>query len=591
MSKNILRTGTAGALAFLRRHWVGTLLILAATLVFFWPIVVRIDSYSEGGDAMFNAWTLARDHHCFALDRCPTYADGNIYFPNEYSMLYSETQVSEGLVTLPLHWLNANPILPYNVLTIVSFFLSGWFMYLLAKRLSKGNELFSVVAGLIFEFAPHRLSGLSHLQSLCIFVLPLAVLLILKFLERPRRRYLAGLFVALLYLFFGSWYQMVFVLAALGVLLVGLAWTKYATWRRALQIGVVVALAAICTMPLALQYVAFSKQHKAAFAIGEQVAYSSNIADYGMPNNGTLFGRTFYHFVHDTSQNTYNRDSVSYHGLVLYAVGAAVLVGAYRLRKKSPDHRQTYRLVLVLAMVALAGFMISLGPLLKIKGDYSYGQVDGHQLVLPLPYSAVDIAVPQLLFIRAIGRASVLVLFVLCCFVAFVPRYMEMYAWKQRRKRLVTAAICLLVVVELMPLHRMVMSPNAYSYNLTIPPVYTYIKAHESIDNIIILATENDYPNAPIPVIRAENVLWAGYHNRNIFNGYSGYEPPNYLRDLADFTDFKADDIPKLQAKKINYVIVDKLLSKPGTDLNARVAALLRTKLYEDGRHALYKVE
>src|SRR6266540_3265030 len=139
-------------LDFLRRHWLGTLLILVATLIFFWPIVIRLDSYSDGGDSMFNAWTLARNHHCLQGEGCPNYADGNIYFPNKYSMLYSETQLSAGGVTLPLHWINNNPIFAFNVLMIVSFFLSGWFMYLLAKRLSRGNELFSILAGLIFEF-------------------------------------------------------------------------------------------------------------------------------------------------------------------------------------------------------------------------------------------------------------------------------------------------------------------------------------------------------------------------------------------------------------------------------------------------------
>src|SRR3954465_10887800 len=88
---------------FFRRTWVGLLVITLATVIFFAPLIVQISSYSEGGDAMFNAWTLARDQHCILHEGCSHYSDGNIYFPNKDSMLYSETQLSAGLLTLPLH--------------------------------------------------------------------------------------------------------------------------------------------------------------------------------------------------------------------------------------------------------------------------------------------------------------------------------------------------------------------------------------------------------------------------------------------------------------------------------------------------------
>src|SRR6266571_402706 len=75
------------AKAFLRANWIGTVIILVFTLIFFWPIVTRINTYIEGGDAMFNAWTLSRNYHCIMRDGCPNYADGNIYFPNKDTML------------------------------------------------------------------------------------------------------------------------------------------------------------------------------------------------------------------------------------------------------------------------------------------------------------------------------------------------------------------------------------------------------------------------------------------------------------------------------------------------------------------------
>lgn len=575
--------------AFWRRYWIGTVVILLATLVFFWPLVMHINSYSEGGDAMFNAWTLARDHHCILQQGCPHYADGNIYFPNKDSMLYSETQLSTALVSLPLHWIDPNPILAYNVMTILSFFLSGWFMYLLAKRLSSGNELFSILAGLAFAFAPQRM-GVSHLQSLSIFCLPLAVLFILKYFEQAKRWYLAGLLCTLLYLFFASWYQMVFGIVAIGVFAGGAVLVRVVRWKTALHIAAVVAVAAAMTLPLALQYTHFSKEHDAAFSIGEQVAYSSSVADYVLPYSGTLLGDFFYHHVSGVQVNAYNRDNASYHGLILYAVALAVLIIAFQLRKKGKPQAHNYQLVVIFLAVAVVGFIMSLGPLLKIGGAYHYAEIDGYRLVIPLPYLAVDLLVPQLSFIRAIGRASVLVLFALCALLALAPVYLQRLKISAGRKKIIIGIICLFIFVDVLPAHPMRLLPESYHYNLRIPAVYTFIKTHPDINNIIVLRADPDYPNAPFPTARAEDVLWAGYHNRNIFNGYSGYEPPTYLKDYADFVNLAPDDVPKMQRLGLRYVLVDKQLSGSRPALITDAAHILKHKAYEDSRYALYRL-
>src|SRR5690349_20807186 len=113
-----MKNFSKASIGFFRAHWVGLLITLAAALIFFWPIVTRISSYSDGGDMMFNAWTLARDHHCLMRDGCQSLSDGNIFFPHKGTMLYSEMQLSAGVLTLPLYWINQNPLFAYNVWTI-----------------------------------------------------------------------------------------------------------------------------------------------------------------------------------------------------------------------------------------------------------------------------------------------------------------------------------------------------------------------------------------------------------------------------------------------------------------------------------------
>lgn len=578
--------------AFFRANWIGTTLIFFATLVFFLPLIMNISNYSEGGDAMFNAWTLARDQHCILQQGCPQYANANIYFPHKDTMFYSETQLSAGLLTLPLYFINDNPIFSYNIFTILSFFLAGWFMYLLAKRLSKGNELYAVLAGLIFEFAPFKMAAISHLQNLSIFYLPLAALLILKYVERPTRKYLGLLFVVLVLQFYASWYQMVFVLITLGILLGGMFLFRLVKPRLIILLGVVTILAAVSTLPLATGYMRFSKTNQATFDIRQQITYSSSLSDYVKPQNGTLLGKAYYESRPHAQVNGFNPDSYSYHGLVLYAVAACVLVIAFRHRKSGKEDWARYRFTLVLAATGIVGFIMSLGPVLKLRGSYSYADLaDGFKLVIPLPWLLVDKLLPQLSFIRAIGRASVILLFVLCCLLALFPLYAKKEKFYIRHKRLIAGIITALVLVELMPLHLTPMNHAVHNYEYTTPKVYEFIKQDKSINNLIILSADKDYPDATIPIARAEQVMWSGYHNKNIFNGYSGYTPPEYFSQYDDFVDFHPEDIAKMKALHLRYIVVDKQLSSSHPELVQDVAAALPDKVYQDNRYVVFKIQ
>jgi hypothetical protein len=236
------------------------------------------------------------------------------------------------------------------------------------------------------------------------------------------------------------------------------------------------------------------------------------------------------------------------------------------------------------------GFVVSLGPFIQLRGQYAYGWASGFRLVLPGPWLLVDKVLPQLEFIRAIGRASILVLFGLCCTLAFLPRYLASSKLAQRRKKLLTAGVVLLIIAELLPLHQVMMRPYPYDYNQQVPKVYQYIKAHQEINDIIILRTIYDYKGTPIPVAGPQDVLWAGYTNRNIYNGYSGYKPPGYDAQYFDFVILQPDDVAKMQKLGLRYAIVDKLLSQQKPEVITEAAQLFPNKLYEDSRYVLYKL-
>jgi hypothetical protein len=578
--------------SFTKNYWIGTVVILLATLIFFAPIISRINNYSEGGDAMFNAWTLARNHNCIKREGCPRYVDGNIYYPNKDTMLYSETQLSTGILTLPLSWISENPVFYYNVWMVLSFFLNGWFVYLLAKRLSKGHEGVSILAGLVFQFAPLKMASVGHMQNLSIFYLPLAMLLIIKYLDTRRKSYLVGLFISLTLLFYASWYQMVFALGALTVMLLSIGILKIENWKRIGFIGLTVLLSIIMTLPLAKEYIRFSSQNEASFSIGEQPHYSSSIADYMIPHYDTLAGKLYGAVAPGNARRIpYNLDSFSYHGFVLYILAVIFALAAFTKRKKNKQTANFSKWIIVWLSVGSVGFVLSLGPLLKVGGSYIYARLaDGTGLSVPMPYLLIDVMFPQLMFIRAVGRWSVIMLLALSILLAYLPQLIAAMKWNNTKKKWLYGIVIAFCVFEIMPLHLMYKSGRPESYNLDIPRVYRYVKQNQDVDNIIILAADKEYPSDGIIFAQTEWILWAGYHNKNIFNGYSGYTPKNYTSDLKDFQDLKQDDIDKMKNLGLKYVIVDKLLSSTNPALPSIAINLMQEILYEDERYVLLKI-
>lgn len=576
--------------SFSRNYWIGTAIILLATLIFFSPILIRINSYSEGGDAMFNAWTLARNHHCILRQNCPDYTDGNIYYPNNDTMLYSETQLSTGLLTLPLRLISENPVFYYNVWLVVGTFLNGWFMYLLAKRLSGGNEPYSVLAALVWEFGPIKANALAHMQNISILYVPLAILFIIKFIDAKRRWYLVGLFVTLVLLFYASWYQMVFGFAAIVVLLFVLFVTKVIKFRHLRPLVATIALALLTTLPLLISYVQFSKQNDANFSIGAQAYYAASVADYFIPNANTVAGKLYDTLAPESARRIpYGADGPSYQGVVVMIL-FTVLLGFLFFKKRNKVLKPVRPWLLAWSAVAVVGVVMSLGPLLKLGGGFSYATLDnGISLALPMPYLLLDFLLPQIMFIRAVERWNVITLMALAALIAYIPHIVRKHKYLKRHKKWVFGVVLALCMFELMPLTRMYMSTNPSAYDMKPPAVYRYIKDNPDIDNILILTANDEYQGSVgHGMARFEQVLWAGYHNKNIFNGYSGYEPLGYESDIAIFLALDNNALNRMYESKIHYILTDKELNHSNPEFLVKLERLANNIVYSDNRYSLY---
>ncbi len=94
----------------------------------------------------------------------------------------------------------ASPVVAYNVVFLLSFFLTALSSYFLCRDIT-GNHWASLVGGFIFAFSPFRVihAAAGHFTQSMTYAFPLYALFMLRVVRKPARRdaVLAGVFLAL----------------------------------------------------------------------------------------------------------------------------------------------------------------------------------------------------------------------------------------------------------------------------------------------------------------------------------------------------------------------------------------------------------
>lgn len=138
-----------------------------------WPQAARMGAVTDEGDPLLNTWALAWVAH--QLPRAPArLANANIFYPEKYTLLYSESLILPGVMWAPLAWAHVSPVVVYNVCFMTGLVLSGMGVALLVLELT-GDAASALVAAVAFAFLPFRADHYSHLQLQLTQWIPLAL--------------------------------------------------------------------------------------------------------------------------------------------------------------------------------------------------------------------------------------------------------------------------------------------------------------------------------------------------------------------------------------------------------------------------------
>ncbi len=227
-------------------------LFIALSLVWTWPLPTQLASRVafDPGDPLLNAWILWWNAQ--AVPFTDAWWDPPIFYPMGGALALSEHLAGIGFFTTPLLLLGGSPALAYNVALLLSCALSGFFTYLLVRRVS-GSTPAAVCAGLAYAFAPFRAGQLSHLQVLSSQWLPLALLGLHGYVDTGRRRWLALFGVSWILQGLSNGYYLLFAPVLLGA---WVCWFVLARrlWRQAAEIMAAWMLASVPLLPGLLKY-------------------------------------------------------------------------------------------------------------------------------------------------------------------------------------------------------------------------------------------------------------------------------------------------------------------------------------------------
>ena len=127
-------------------------------------------------DPYFSMWRLGWVAH--AIRHAPGQMfDTNIFYPEHLTLAYSDAMLLPGVILAPLFWAGTSPVIIYNLALFCAFTLSGLTAFSLA-RLVTGNVGASLVAGMIYAFAPYRFTHYMHLELQLVFWIPLLLFII-----------------------------------------------------------------------------------------------------------------------------------------------------------------------------------------------------------------------------------------------------------------------------------------------------------------------------------------------------------------------------------------------------------------------------
>jgi hypothetical protein len=488
-------------------------------VLFTWPLPTKAATaiMGDGKDGWLETWNLWWLNRAIGTGTPPYHFTG-VFAPDGTTNYLHALNPFEGLLTLPLQWLFGAP-LAYNVACWAALALAAFGGYLLCRDVS-GNRAAGFIGGVALGFAPRAFAQLlGHLGAASVEFFAFGMWCLYRAVHAERRRWVvwalwsaACLVASILSHLYTALYQII------TVALLGGMWALLreggSRLRPLIAAGTALLVGLLVAAPL---LVAVARSTRGPDAPGQQEGTSAEIRQYSADLLAFAIPNPFHPAWGEPSRDALRTlqgtliEKVVFPGYVVFALA---LLGIF-----APATR---RKALVWAILALMGFVLSLGPSLHVGGT---------DTGLPLP-GAIFYALPLSSLARVPARFGLVTnLGLSVCAALGVVALLRLSLRLPARWRTTPAYLaCLVVLIELLPV------PYPTS-NWAVDEWYTDATLRGQGSGAVLDVPFDQYDTRPLASQIASGLPLAG--------GYLSRMPVYPLsRGVPPFTDFGLNRVP-----------------------------------------------
>jgi hypothetical protein len=492
-------------------------LFLVVSCIYLWPLPAQMGSLVIPNEDVYgNSWAIAWVVHQLGRDPAALF-DANIFHPVPKAFAFTEPLLPQAAQAAPILWAGGTPLFAHNVVLFASFPLSALGAYLLARQVS-GSRIGGCIAGLGYAFCSYRFAHLVHVQSLSMQWLPLALLFLLKALERSTAKVLAGLMLfSLLQALSSGYYAVVLALAAAATL----GWHARAAYRRATLLPAIAALAiaAVLSVLVFLPYRAAMRRESSVRGYEvirspeEMIRWSASWSSYVDPGPNTLLP------THQALDALFRAPETLFAGMVILALAGIALI---RGHARAP--------VRWAAALVAVGILFSLGPRIHLGGVELWGPLE---LIRRLP---------PLTSLRTPSRYGVLAILALGLLAAL--------GWSllpEIVRRRAALPVLLLTLLDLSPGSR----AHTFQADPPAPPTASWLATSP---RGVVLELPWDHETEGLG---ARYIYWSTLHWQRMVNGWGGFYPLGPFELGVSAKRFPSPDSSReLRRAGVRYVVI-----------------------------------
>lgn len=491
-------------------------------------VSLRKNIIGDLGDPLLNLYILKHNIDRILTLNFKNFFDANIFYPYKLTLAFSENLISSSISVLPVYLVSKNIVVSYNLFVIVNFVLSGFFMYLLCYRFTK-SFFASLIAGTIFSLAPFKFPHSGHLHILTTMWIPLVFLFLHRFFEEKKYRF--TLFSSLFFIVQSLGCANYMVIIAPFILVMFMFYifkSKHYIKKYFTGFLVFIAVSGAILIPVYYHYLKVEELYEFKRSIRECIRYSPDIRAFLTAYPFTLTGKILTKFINPP----FAWENALYMGIIpllsiificFFIIKKNVIL--FKLKKKVSDSRTLYLPHLEKMKITPAGLSILYLVVLFLSLILLTGPLFFKVKYLPNPvYYLFYYLFPGFKGIRVPSRFFIMFLFssaiLISCF----------YSLYLKNRTLIILEI--LILLEFIPYYIPV---SKMPYKGSIPEVYRWLAQKKEKFAIMELPLE-EARWWDIPYGQDKGFFYtyfSAYHNKKLFNGYSGYIAPLYNRAKA----------------------------------------------------------